>query len=63
MHDKNKLAHIFKIFVPLFSRDCGNFHSTKFVLLFGMISEYRLGAIFDGARLLHFGAKLGVKVA
>ena len=54
MHDKNKFARIFKIFVPLFSRDCGNFHSTKFVLPFwnDMISEYRLGAIFDGARLL-----------
>ena len=31
---KNKLARIFKIFVTLFSRDCGNFRSTKFVLPF-----------------------------
>ena len=34
VHDKNKLARIFKIFVPSFSRDCENFHSTKFVIPF-----------------------------
>ena len=34
VHDKNKLARIFKSFVPLFSRDCENFHSTKFVIPF-----------------------------
>ena len=34
VHDKNKLARIYKIFVPLFSRECEPFHNIKFVIPF-----------------------------
>ena len=53
MHDKNKVAWIFKIFVLLFSRECDCFFTISNLLcLLGIMSEFGLlGAKIGDARL------------
>ena len=49
---KINLLGFSKFLYHCFLESVGIFTVTNLFYLFGMISEYRLGAIFDGARLL-----------